>query len=285
MENKVIDINTLYLNIIAQYKTIVKSNRKSDMVNFLDRKEIALFKDFPEIYSQLRSLRGNVAAMVGDFNRVEKEYKLGFSQCSLDTRWEYLFDWGKAYWLIFFAVGTKEDKERAALKIIEKVNEVEANLGDVAEKEFYRIVLAGLKGFMHIYLGENSTAEEVLRNCIFTPVPIPQYNDKKALNRLFSNYFKALAVAIELKDKDLLRKLITVISIDDQTLLSEQNLFKLFHFTLMNTIDLRPEFSAEFNSFFQISPALAPAFPNLRFFIDLIRVNDQTALDRFFSTF
>jgi len=158
MEKKEPDLNTIYRNVIIQYKKIVKSIQKSELDDFLNRKDVVMFKESPEIYSQLRSMRGNIAAMTGDFARVEKEYKLGFLHCPSTTRLEYLFDWTNAYWLLFERTKSGELRKQTGNRILEKVKGIQGELGAVPNKELYRLALAGMAAFIHTYFGENQAA-------------------------------------------------------------------------------------------------------------------------------
>ena len=79
--------------------------------------------------------------------------------------------------------------------------------------------------------------------------------------------------------------MLKVISIDDQTLYGEKNLFRLFWATMNQTFDLRPEFAEGFNSLYNQRADLTPSFPNLKYFLDNVGAGMQTALSLFFGEF
>ena len=48
---------------------------------------------------------------------------------------------------------------------------------------------------------------------------------------------------------------------------------------------MRPEFAEGFNNLYNQRANLAPAYPNLRYFLDSVGAGMYTALDLFFSEF
>ena len=124
------------------------------------------------------------------------------------------------------------------------------------DKVFHQLTVAGLKAFLQGMNGRMGEAVKILKKMTFLPVPVPQYNDKNELRIFFRHFFTGMAIAIESKDRQLLFQMLKVISIDDQTLYGEKNLFRLFW-----------------------------AFPNLKYFLDNVGAGMQTALSLFFGEF
>ena len=96
-------------------------------------------------------------------------------------------------------------------------------------------------------------------------------------------FFKSIAVAIELRDSKLLLKLLKMISIDDAVIMGEGTLLTKFQQTVNDSMDLRSEFAAEFNFIYALAPVLKSNFPNLNLFISYLEKQNFGGLHYFFK--
>ncbi|MFA8436216.1 MAG: hypothetical protein ACEPOZ_16995 [Marinifilaceae bacterium] len=278
-------MQTIYSELLAIYNDGISKQDPATIRNFLNDRKVDELKSSPDHYLHILQLRASAFTLFGELENADREYLEGSDYCPEVYKWEYMLKWAQMY-LAELSLN-REDQLRknsfsVAISILDKALDV---IPESKEKRFHQLTLWNLKAFFLLCNNEKEAAKACYKDCAFEPVPIPAYNDKNALVHLFSNYFKGLAVAIELKDVRLLMNLLRVISIDDRILMEEENLFKLFYDTLLNTFDLRSEFSAEFNALYRQKDNFGNICPGFARFMDLIGAQKFGELNVFFDLF
>ena len=236
-------------------------------------------------YIALRLYRAECFILFGSFNDGIKECRLALAFAEKSQHWGIYMLWAKLHYIQFVHSEGKVARQavaEAAVMIARKGRAAVVNSDDAG---YQRLSFINIEAFFMLYLGQHDDAKALYSTLKFKPVPISQYNDKEALPYLFSNFAKGLSVAIELKDEKLLRQLLSVISIDDQMIYSKESLFKIFHSTLITTMDTHPNFATDFNQLFQLKDKCKEELKELNFFLTSITSNMMQALELAFDVF
>lgn len=275
----------LYDSLVSQFEKGIADNNSKMIQDFLNSKRVEDLKESPREYAQIKELRAKAFTLFGQFMDADVEYREGLELCEKNQQCEYMINWALSN-LTLLSI-TNDPKEyvptlRQGLKLLD---EAEKSASSYVSEEYALLTIANVKAFFLILIEENDLARSCYNQCDFKPIPVQTYNDKNAMQMVFANYFKGLSVAIELQDKDLLMKLMRVISIDDGVLYGDHNLFKKFYVMMMDAFDTRSEFGAEFDNIFRLMGKVEKAFPNLKEFMQLIAKPDFEKLDKMFATF
>lgn len=281
------EITLIFKELEDLYITGIQ-NQDAKLLNaFVKDDRVLLFKEEKsrEQYITLRMYRAECFILFGMFSEAIKECRLALVFADKKQHWEIYMLWAKLHYLQFVHTDGELHLKAIAEAAILVAQKGRKSVVSGKDTEYKRLAFINLEAFFTLYLGQRDEAKALYSSCKFSPVPIPQYNDDNALPYLFTNYAKGLAVAIELKDEKLLRDLLKVISIDDETLLGGKSLFKIFHTTLVTTMDTHPQFATEFNQLFQLQAKVKGEMKELDFFLTSIRANMMQALDVAFNVF
>lgn len=273
----------VFQSLLNDFEQATATNDAQRLNQFLNDKRVVLFKEDKKRYLTLRELRAKGYSLFGDFDFADREYKMALPYCKQEYKPALLLNHSLIHFFRFTIAKETSEKRAAMERVVAILNSAHNFLPKGDTPEYDRLTITNVQAFALGYLGKAEEAQKAYQACEFKPVPIPTYNDKNRLLPLFSHYFKGLAFAIEQKNYQLLRNLLMVISIDDETLYGEKNLFKLLQEIMNQTFDMRSEFEQDFNSLFKLAPKLEPAYPNFRYFIDLIGANMHTALELYFA--
>ncbi len=266
------------------YQTALANQDAAAIQSILNNPVVESLKPSPEFYIKGLQLRATAFTLFGELEMASEEYAMAYEFLDEDAdRAKFLLDWALMF-LAELSIGRGEaqrvDAMSKGIVLLEKAT------WELDEDDVYgHMTLANVKGFMLMQQGDLTSAIEVFEDTSFDPVPIPRVNDAEDLVDFFSHIHKGLSVAIEAKDVQLLIRILTCISIDDESLTADQTLFKLFNTTISFLFELRPEFTHEFNTLFQLKDKLRDAMPNYAHFMDLIGQQDFEALTLFFASF
>jgi len=275
----------IYKSLVELYNKGITEKDPKIIREFLNDNTHVALKDDPRFYLEILQHRAAAFALFGELSEAGQEYAKGYSSCSTSGKWVYGLNWALQYMAEFSINRGKAKLNEVLSESLPVLEQAKKDLVFDQYREFYQLTLSNVEAFMLMSLGEKEKALAVYNGAKFTPVPIPAYNDKEALQLLFAHYTKGLAVAIEYKDIKLLNNLLKVISLDDALLQNEKNLFRLFYETLVSTFDMRAEFITEFNAMFKIKDSLKTVAPGFARFLTLIGEQDFDKLDVFFKDF
>lgn len=281
------NIQDIYNDLVNCYSKGMQQQDAKTLTEFVRNGQVLLFKDEAHVeqYVSLRIMRGDAYDLFGKFTEAIKEYRLALIMCPPNEQWEVYLAWCQTLFHQFMASTEKEQLLKLPMQIIEIAQKGKKTIISGKDTEYRRMTFAHFEAFFHLYNGQTKAARACYNGFKFKPVPIPQYNNEQELSYLMSNYAKGLAVAIELEDKTLLHQLLKVISIDDQTLYEEKNIFKMFHTTLLNTMDTRSEFATDLNKLFIITDKVRSEMKQLAYFLTSTQANMLLTLDGFFNNF
>lgn len=280
-------LHIAYRELSDLYHSGIEQQDAPKLNAFVRDDRVLAFKDdeFREQYVSLRRYRAECFILFGMFPEAIKECRLALAFANKKQHADIYFLWVKLHQLQFV-----HTEDTVALKAIAEALIIISRKGREAvvsskESEYQKLSFTNVEAFFLTYLGRADEAKALYAHCQFTPIDIPVYNDKDALPYLFAHFSLGLATAIELKDETLLRHLLKVISIDDETLYGALSLFKVFHGTLVTTMDTHPAFATAFNQLFQIQDKVKAEMKELNFFLTSTRANMTQALEVAFSGF
>ncbi|PKQ61591.1 hypothetical protein BZG02_15505 [Labilibaculum filiforme] len=273
----------IYQSLLEMYKNGIQSKEPKKIREFLNDNSVELLKEDARFYLEILQLRAASFSLFGELNEAGEEYRKGYASCSTSGKWVYGLNWALQFMAEFSFKRDKAKIHEAMNNGIKVLDQALIDLPFDKYRDFYFLCLSNVKAFMLLNSDRKEEALASYANCKFIPVPIPEYNDKESLQVLFAHFTKGIAVAIELKNYDLLMNLMKVISIDDQTLNAEGSLFRIFYETLVSAFDMRAEFITEFNAMFKIKDVLVKTTPHFARFLDLIGEQDLDKLDLFFQ--
>ncbi len=279
------NIETTYQQLVAQYNKGVQQKDAKAIQQFLSDSEGNDLAENKQYHLEILQLRASAFLLFGELDKAGDELRKGRPLCADAAKWIYDFNWALQYMAEFSFKRGDEKIKYAMQQGIEVLTNAEKEIQDEPYSMYYQLTINNAKAFMLMVLGDKKEALNCYDKCTFTPVPIPAYNDKEVLQILFANYTKGFAVAIENKDITLLRNLLKVISIDDNLLMNETNVFRLFYETLVSAFDMRAELITEFNALFKIKDTLQPFMPHFASFLTLIGEQNFEKLDQFFVDF
>lgn len=281
------DFATIYQDLVSIYHEGMAKQDAPLLNTFVNDDRILLFKneESREAYTDLRLWRAKCFILFGHYTKAIKECRLTLAFAHKKRHGDVYLLWCQVLYSEFVLSADNAILKSLAEQTIALCERGVQALVSSKDGAYQRLSFVNVAAFFYLYLGKRTEAKALYKEMKFIPIPIVTYNDEHALEGLFLNYAKGLAVAIELQDETLLRQLLKVISIDDQTLYGEKNLFKLFHATLVTTMDTHPNFSTAFNQLFQIQNQLKSTMKELDFFLTSIHSNMQQALDVFFKGF
>ena len=285
MDKQDIELESVYKELCQKFEQGKSRQDARILQAFLNDERIIDFRGNKPQYIQLRAFRAETFAMFGQYLKASREYQMAVSYAPSAGQWELMLQQGSMLLWQLIAKRQANNQQDISLRNSNILAKAMENIPAGKNKVFHQLTIAGLQSFLNGLNEQTEEAVRLLKKMVFLPVPIPQYNNKQDLVVLFRHYFMGMAVAIEAKDRQLLLKMLKVISIDDETLYGEKNLFRLLWETINQTFDMRPEFAEGFNNLYNQRANLAPAYPNLRYFLDSVGAGMYTALDLFFSEF
>lgn len=285
MEKQDIESGDVYKELCEKFEQGKSRQDARILQSFLNDERVIDFRGQQPEYIHLRTLRAEALAMFGQYLKASREYQLTVSYAPPFRKWELIFQQGSMLLWHLITNQSADEPSDLFLKCEKTLNKAMENIPAGKNKVFHQITVTGLQAFLKGLNHQTNEGVGILTKTNFLPVPIPQYNDKNELIVLFRHFFMGMAVAVEAKDRQLLSQMLKVISIDDQTLYGEKNLFRLLWETMNQTFDMRPEFAEGFNSLYNQRAHLSPAYPNLRYFLDSVGAGMHTALDLFFGEF
>ncbi|QZE12944.1 hypothetical protein K4L44_10120 [Halosquirtibacter laminarini] len=269
---------------LKRYQDAIKHRSSSELQAFLqDTIALEQLVDHQVAYCELRMARFDAYKLIGEFQQAQREYK-AYIATYPDQK---IIDWVYKLSDLYFTAFIYSDKSHSDqwIKAMESVVVTYKKRPEAESLDRYqRLALANIQSFAMIYRGDKEGAKALYSTFQFQPIEIAFCNDQDALPFLYGNYMKGLWSAILLKDRALLNNLLKVVSIDDQTLYGEKDLFTLFYKTVMDIADTKSAFKNEFNLFF-IKKEWSETTKDIGYILDSIKGQLTSALKAFFSAF
>ena len=189
--------------------------------------------------------------------------------------------WIDLYWKQSLTV--KDDsKLRAIMSSLYNISTM-ATKGKLNKYDLFGFV--AIQAFTLSFLGKQEEISQTIAKLKWDPIPSKLCNDKTKLNFFYAHIYKFIVVAIEQRNKELMQKLLLLITIDDSILLSKAPFFRKANTVIMDIADIRSEFALNFNTFYKQRKTWAGFLPNYSLFTMMIEKENIKGLQYFFSGF
>jgi hypothetical protein len=221
----------------------------------------------PALHSRLRRSRGNAYSRLGDLESAEAEYSKGFGDAPYSVRGDYLLDWAMASFTRLFLPGPTETKRSACRRCIHVLEAADEQADYMRDAPYLIASTHSIRAFVHTYLGEPGNARPDLES-IRPPTLPPGSTDDPELASFFSQFPKALAAALEQRDKTLLRSICSAVLTGGESARLEATSLpagEYFATALLLRRDV-PKFHDSWWGLVRLADELTPAFPVLRQF-------------------
>ncbi|RLD37940.1 MAG: hypothetical protein DRI74_05365 [Bacteroidetes bacterium] len=266
------------------------SKRYADLLAKQDPKKLHLLlkesipdfdTDESRMVASLHQQKARAYALFAENTEMDRHFEAALKLIDQPESWKLYLDWANLYLMqlrIPSLQGNSQQIFENALSIIKRV------LIDSLKRDRYAIwAVSSFQAFCEVAVSEKKKLPSIYEDLDFSPIPLDLVNNPNKVKEFYAHFFKSIAVAIELRDSEFLMKLLKMISIDDATLMGEGTLLTKFQQTLNDTMDMRPEFAAEFNFIYALAPILKSNFPNLTLFIDYLEKQNFGGLHYFFT--
>ncbi|HEX6041578.1 hypothetical protein [Longimicrobium sp.] len=232
----------------------------------------------PALHSRLRRSRGNAYSRIGDVDSAEVEYSKGFGDAPYSVRGDYLLDWAMASFTRLFLPGTTEAKRSACGRCIHVLEAADDQADYMRDAPYLLASTHSIRAFVHTYLGESGSARSDLES-IRPPTLPPGSTDDPELASFFSQFPKALAAALEQRNKTLLRSICSAVLTGGESARLDVTSLpagEYFATALLLRRDV-PKFHDSWWGLVRLAHELAPAFPVLRQFAARMRTSADFA--------
>lgn len=273
------DFTAFYNEFLRQLELARKSNNSSDFQKLLKVVEPEWKLEEQELYVGYCIHKAGIYALFGESIDLDDwmQKALQFSDHELLT--DVYAKWINLYWSLAKAVRDQS-----------KITAIFSSLYNISTKalklemgKFDRYSFISIRAFSLAALGKHSELEEYLSSIKWNEIPVKLFNDKTKLGHLYTHLYKLLISALEIRDEKILNEILKMVSIDDGIIMSKSPLFRKFNTVVMDLSDLRPEFAADFNSFYKLRKKWAGYLPNFSLFTMMIEEENSKGLDLFFK--
>ena len=141
----------------------------------------------------------------------------------------------------------------------------------------------GVRAFSLAALGKHAEVVQALGNMEWKAVPTRLLNDKNQLKYFYSHIYKMIMAALEVRSASIMENVLNMITMDDVLMRSIAPLYQKFNTVVIDLADLRPEFAADFNTFYQLRKKWAGFLPNYGLFTMAIEEENIKGLNLFFT--
>jgi len=243
------------------------------------------FPDFDpsesRMVASLHQQKARAYSLFAENGEMDRHFEAAVNLIDQAEVWKLYLDWANLYLMQLRVPSLQENAAKIfdnALRIIKRVS-----VATMRKDRFAIWAVFSFQAFCEVAVSANKTLPSVYEKLDFSPIPLDLVNNSNKVKEFYAHFFKSIAVAIELRDESLLMKLLKMISIDDATIMKEGTLLSKFQQTLNDTMDMRPEFAAEFNFIYALTPVLKSHFPNLNLFIGYLESQNFGGLHYFFK--
>lgn len=237
-------------------------------------------KEDQDIYADFCQTKAGLYALFGE-NLDLDDWMQKALQFSKPEMFSHLyFKWLLLYWHQLKAL-KQESKINANFSAIYNISEQAINMekDEYQQKAFQSMRILSLAA-----LGKHEEVEIEMNQISFKQIPIKLVNDTTKIQYFYANIYKMLVAALEIRNEGLLLKVLNMITLDDLVILSKDPVFRKFNTIVMDIADIRPEFAADFNYFYQMRKQWAGFLPNFSLFTMMIEEGNQKGLQLFFGS-
>ncbi|MDA3907425.1 MAG: hypothetical protein PF484_15255 [Bacteroidales bacterium] len=259
----------IYLKDFSERYADLLAKQDSNNMHLLLKEPIPEFDSSEgRMVASLHQQKARAYALFAENSEMDRHFEAAVNLIDQVEAWKLYLDWANLYLMQLRVPQLQENPQlifENALRIIKRVSLVKL------KKDRYALwAVSSFQAFCELAVSTHKSLPSVFETLDFSPIPLSLINNHQKIKEFYAHFFKSIAVAIELRDEVLLLKLLKMISIDDALIMGEATLLNKFQQTLNDSMDMRPEFAAEFSFIYAAAPVLISQFPNLNLFISYI---------------
>ncbi len=267
--------NQRYTDLLAKQDSVGLHALLQEAIPEFDEKE-------SRFVASLHQQKARAYALFAENSEMDRHFEAALKLFEVKEQWKLYLDWANLYLMQLRVPELKENTKQIFENALKTISRVPLVL--LKKDRFATWAVSSLKAFCEVGLSQKKSLPDYYQSLDYSPVPLSLVNDQQKIKEFYAHFFKSFAVAIELRDARLLMKLLKMISVDDSILLGEGSLLNKFQLTLNDTMDMRPEFAAEFNFIYALAPELKAYFPNFNMFISYLESQNFGGLHYFFKS-
>lgn len=273
-EEYLIDFSKHYADLLAK--------QDSNSLHALLKESIPEFDSHESrLVASLHQQKARAYALFAENNEMDRHFEAALELIDQAESWKLYLDWSNLYLMQLRVPSFQKNATKIfedALRIVKRVS-----ITPIRKDRYAVWAVSSFQAFCEVAVSTNKTLPTVYEKLDFSPIPLDLVNNSNKIKEFYAHFFKSIAVAIELRDAPLLLKLLKMISVDDAVIMGEGTLLVKFQQTVNDSMDLRPEFAAEFNLIYILAPVLNVNFPNLNLFIGYLEKQNFGGLHYFFT--
>ena len=272
----------IYLKDFTQRYSDLLAKQDSNNLHALLKEPIPEFdQNESRMAASLHQHKARAYALFVENSEMDRHFEAAINLVDTDENWKLYLDWANLYLMQLRLPHMQENQQlifEDALRIIQRVYR------KTLKKDRFAIwAISSFQAFCEFAIAEDKSLPRVYQTLDYSPIPLSLINNPQKIKEFYAHFFKSIAVAIELRDSGLLLNLLKMISVDDAVIMGQESLLHKFQQTLNDSMDLRPEFAAEFNFIYALAPVLNSNLPNLNLFISYLEKQNFGGLHYFFA--
>lgn len=233
-----------------------------------------------ELFADYCQTKAGLYALFGENLDMDNWMQKALQFSSTDRYTHLYFKWTLLYWQQLRALN-QESKIKGNFSAIFNISEQAIQW----ENDYYqKIAFESMRILSLAALGKHAEVEIALRHLKLKEVSSKLVNDPQKLQYFYANIYKLMVAALEIRNAEILGKILKMVTIDDSLLMSAAPLFRKFNTIVMDLADMRPEMAADFNYFYQMRQQWAGFLPNFCLFSMMIEEENLKGLEYFFDS-
>lgn len=276
-----IDFESFYRQFSSQLEEARRTKNHQQFQKLLHVVEPDWKKPEQALYVDYCLTKAGVFALFGDNLDMDDWMMKALQFCQEEERTSLFMKWMQFYWLQSGAI----DNQSIIQANFSALFNVASQALDFEKEVYNRYAFLSVRFFVLAALGKHGELEAEMKQVKFEDVPAKLMQNPNKLQHFYTHIYKMIIAALEIRSEALVFKILQMISIDDMLMASKAPLFRKFNTVIMDTVDMRPEFAADFNFFYQMRKKWAGFLPNFSLFTMMIEEENIKGLDFFFKGF
>jgi len=273
------DFKSFYIEFISKLGQAKSMNKPKEFQKLLNVVEPTWEIEDQNHYVEFCQTKAGIFALFGESLGIDDWMKKALQFSNQNQRADIYYKWINLYWHMAKAVNDQA-KLQAIFSSLFNISS-QAILLDMGNFDIY--AFHSVRAFALASLGKHDELNEYFNSLKWEIIPTKLINDPLKLKYFYSQIFKMIIAALEIRNEKHLTKILQMITIDDALMASAGPLFQKFNTVVMDIADMRGEFATDFNTFYQLRKKWAGFLPNFSLFIMMIEEENKKGLDLFFK--
>jgi hypothetical protein len=273
------DFKPFYTEFISKLAEAKSKNNPKEFQNLLYVVEPQWEAADQSYYVEYCQTKAGIFALFGENLDLDDWMQKALQFSEEKQRVEIYFKWINLYWNLAKAVNDQA-KLQAIFSSLFNVSSQAEKL-DMGKYDVF--AFQSVRAFALAALGKHAELSEYFSSLKWEAIPTKLINNPLKLKYFYSQIYKMLIAALEIRSEKYLTSILQMITIDDALMVSNAPLFRKFNTVVMDIADIRGELATDFNSFYQLRKKWAGFLPNFSLFTMMIEEENQKGLDLFFK--